>query len=168
MECCLSQSILEAEMFARSAQSAIFVAALVIGTQAHAQAVAYGTHYDESVTTFCGFNQTYCRTNFTQLPSNYLVLVKKIHCFIDTQIPLSQAFLKVSTTSGGQALSRFVPLPITSISPQASGRYSTSIESEPEWLMGQARFPFIEVSTPSQSVISVWCTLAGDLMTPIP
>jgi hypothetical protein len=153
--------------FSRLAQSVIFVAALVIGAQARAQVVSYGTYYDETASSFCGFNQTYCRVNFSQLPSTNLVKLKKIHCFAQTQTPgLSLANLRVATTSGGSPLSRFVPLPLAAVTPIAS-QYVTSIESEPEWLIGQSRFPFIEVGTVSQSLITVECTIVGELITPI-
>jgi hypothetical protein len=75
-----TQRFLEAEMFARLAMFAVVALALAVGSQAKATPLTYGTYYDEElVNGFCS-NATSCRSNFAQLPSDHLVLLKKINC----------------------------------------------------------------------------------------
>lgn len=155
--------------FCRLVRFAVLAVALVSGTGALAAPTMYGTYYDETPGVLnCNTGANFCRLYFSQLPSNKLVMARKLHCEITTRSPLIQARLEVAATSGGDALPRYVQLPIPpAITAQSNGYYYNSVEIETQWLMGQSRFPLVEVVTYAFSSIFVDCTLIGELIDPI-
>jgi hypothetical protein len=156
--------------FARLAQFAVLGTALVIGSQANAGALSYGTYYDETVLSQCGVvNQ--CRVNFSQLPPDKLVLVRKIHCQVSTQQQPAVMELFVSATLGGGPIARDLPLQFLPNQPGTSAlsdgflRYTVNVETQ--WLVGQSRFPYISIFAPTANSMTGDCTIIGDLVTPI-
>jgi hypothetical protein len=157
--------------FSRLVQSTILVAALVIGTQAHAVPTSYGTYYDETATVSCG-NATSCRVDFTQLPSNNLLLVNKIECVFSSQIAISTAAFYIATTAGGTSIARHLPLPFVPSQPgtaaQSDGSFRYTVDVTTQWLVGQGRFPYVFFQpVTGTGLMSGDCTLIGTLVTPI-
>ncbi|MGY8705081.1 hypothetical protein RAD16_04965 [Bradyrhizobium sp. 18BD] len=153
---------------ARFAKFAIVAAVLVTGSQANSASTIYGNYYDETASVNCAPGSFYCRLNFSQLPSTNLTKVKKVHCFVSTQATPIVARLHVSATSNGNSLGRYLPLQLPPPSAAlANGYIYTSILVETDWLVGQSRFPFIEVYTLTASPISIECTLIGESVDPI-
>jgi hypothetical protein len=165
---------MEAKMhFARLAQIATVLATFVIGSHANAAPVVYGTYYDESVPLGqCPGMTNNCAAFFSQLPSNQLTKVRRIHCFVRTTQRIVQATLEVSAApNGANVLSRFVPIPLpaSSVTPTSDGVYHTSLDLDTEWLVGQSRFPFVGVGLAAVGGVTLFqCTLIGDLIDPIP
>lgn len=154
--------------FARFARFAIIATALVTGNQANSAPTSYGTYYDETASTGCGLGGSFCRLNFSQLPSSNLTKIKKLHCTVRTQSAPVLVQLKVSATYNGGSLGRYLPMQLPLPSAAASdGIIYTSILVEADWLVGQSRYPYIEVSTASQSSIVIECTLIGESVAPI-
>ena len=166
MECSLCK--LEAEMFARIIQRAAISLALVTGGQVYAAPLTYGTYYDEKVSTFCDSSSAFCRLNFSQLPPDRLLMVRKINCSISSSLPIAQVILQISATSGGPSVStRTLPL-ATPPSQLISGVYFTNFREDTSFLIGQARYPFVVAGAQGGNDVSGFsCTLIGDLVTPI-
>lgn len=145
------------------------VAAIALsGVCAHATPVLYGTFYDETPGLKACPATTFCRQNFAQLSSVKLTLGMRLHCRIDTTSPVILATLGVSATDGGTPLGRYVQLTINRPPGTLSGYYYATVDTEPRFLMGQSRYPFVEVITDSTSTnIFVDCTLSGQLVDPI-
>jgi hypothetical protein len=159
---------MEVEMLARLAQFAFVALTIVIGYQAGATPVVYGTYYDETVSIGCS-NATFCRVNFSQLPADKLLMVNQISCaIISGSAPVAQVNLFIAATSGGSNIQRQYPL---SFPPSivASGGNFTNVQQNIHYLIGQGRFPFVAVSASTTTLVSftVTCTLVGDLVTPI-
>jgi hypothetical protein len=156
--------------FSRLAQSAVLVAALAIGTQAHAAPLVYGTYYDETTSFSCqNTSTTQCPALFSQLPADKLVMVRKIECFIYSAHVLSNGFLFISPTSGGVPIGRSLPMAIlmTGNSAHADGSYRYTVDMDIHWLVGQSRFPYVNFTSDAPATIIGDCTLVGDLVTPI-
>jgi hypothetical protein len=155
---------LEAEMFARFAQIAVASLALVVGHQAQATPLAYGSYYDEFLAGNCSTGV--CRINFSQVPTDKLVMISKISCSAFTAFPVVQGAFQVSATAGGAPLSRTLML-----SPPPSqlvnGNYYTSFREDTHFLIGQGRFPFVFLSAPGVISGVIQCTLIGDLVSPV-
>jgi hypothetical protein len=92
MQPLLTPNELEAEMFARLAMFAVVVMAFAIGSQARAAPLSYGTYYDEELVVENCTNASICRSNFSQLPSDNLFLLKKVNCVIISSQPLISVF----------------------------------------------------------------------------
>jgi hypothetical protein len=138
------------------------------GVCAHATPVLYGTFYDETPGLKTCNDATYCRQNFAQLSSTKLTLATSLHCRLSTTSPVVLATLRVSATDGGAALGRYVPLTINRPPGTLSGYYYATVDTDPRFLMGQSRYPFIEVVTDaSSSLLFIDCTLSGQLVDPI-
>ncbi|MBR0725323.1 hypothetical protein [Bradyrhizobium manausense] len=152
---------------ARFSKFAIVAVALVAGNQAKSASTNYGTYYDEYTYTSCGASG-YCRLNFSQLSSTDLTKIKKIHCTVITQTAPVIARLQVAATNNGGQLGRALPLQLPPPSaPVSNGYIYTSILVETDWLIGQARFPYIEVFPVSATPFSMECTLIGETVAPI-
>jgi hypothetical protein len=159
------RSILEAGMFVRFAQFAMAALGLVTGSHAHGAALVYGTYYDESKNTGCSGSE--CRINYSQTPSDKLLLVRKLGCIVVSGAPLTNVELFVSATEGGSALSRSFPMSFPAPRLVGTTNYFTNINEDLHFLVGQGRFPFVSVQTNTASNYFVSCTLIGDLVSPI-
>jgi hypothetical protein len=158
--------ILEVEMFARLAQFIFVALTIVIGCQAGATPVIYGTYYDESASIGCS-NAILCRVNFSQLPADKLLMVNQISCEISSgAAPVPQVNLLIAATFGGANLQRQYPL---SFPPAilSSGSNFTNVQQNIHYLIGQGRFPFVVATASTPVNFSMTCTLVGDLVTPI-
>src|SRR5258708_37383340 len=98
---------MEATMFSRLAQVTLFALGLAISNHANAAPLAYGTYYDETAVAVC-INATSCRLNFSQLPSDNLLMVQKINCVTVSSQPVAYVFLRISATLNGGSLSRYL------------------------------------------------------------
>jgi hypothetical protein len=158
---------MEAEMFARLALFAVVVLALAAGGQAKAAPLAYGTYYDEELLINTCATLPSCRSNFSQLPSDNLFLLKKVNCSITSSQPLVSVFVSISQTSGGSQFGRGIfvnPGPAVLI----SGIYNYSFMTDAQILIGQGRYPFVEAEAQvAISSITMVCGIVGDLVTPI-
>ncbi len=153
-------------MFARLAQFSSVTLALVMGNYANAAPLTYRTYYDETVTNLCNGNA--CRVNFSQLPSDKLTMVSQVSCTMaSTGAPVLQVLLEISAGIGGGAVStRNYALSFPA--PALTGSvYSTNVQQNIHYLIGQGRFPYVFVSTSNASFINMSCTIVGDLVTPI-
>lgn len=102
------------------------------------------------------------------MPSNKLTLVHRVTCRFTTTSPVIVASLQVSSTTNGAALERYVQLTLNQSASSPADIYCyTSVDTDPEFLMGQSRYPFVDVFTVSSSHIYIDCTLSGELITPI-
>ena len=153
-------------MFARLAQFALAALALTIGNHANAQALTYGTYYDETVATPSCPSSNACRVNFSQLPADKLLMVQKINCSMASTQLITGASLNISATSGGTSLSRFLPMAVPP-SQALSGGYFTNFREDTHFLVGQGRFPFVIIFASASSAWDVRCTLIGELVTPL-
>jgi hypothetical protein len=130
-------------MFSRLSQITLLALGLTISNHANAAPLTYGTYYDESASAVC-VNATSCRLNFSQLPSDKLLMVQKINCTTVSSQPIAYAFFQISATSGGSALSRNLPIALP-LAQLISGSYSTSWETNTHFLVGTGRFPYISL-----------------------
>ncbi|HEV2159580.1 hypothetical protein [Bradyrhizobium sp.] len=134
--------------FAPFAKFTAIATTLIISTQANAAPVRYGTYYDDlQVGTSCSGNYT-CQVNFSQLPSDRLLMLSKVNCSINSSQPLATAMVSASTGSGGWSLGRGVSF---SLGPAlfAANLYFYSFETDARFLIGQGRYPYIQASTSS-------------------
>jgi hypothetical protein len=153
--------------FARFVQFAAATLTLLAGTPAKAVPLTYGTYYDETVPNVQCPNTSLCRLNFSQLPADKLLVVQRINCAIASSQPVGQAFLEVSATFGGGLLPRYLPI-LVPPSQLIGSTYWTNFREETHFLIGQGRFPFLQVVTPITSTNTVvQCTIIGELVTPI-
>lgn len=141
---------------------------LVPAANSSAAPLSYGTYYDETVSAPTCVSTSVCSVYFSVTPADKLLMIKKINCTFNTPSAVQVAVLEIATTSHGSALQRVFPLPMPPAQ-NASGNYYTSLESQPDWLVGQSRFPFILFSTiTSSNFMNGTCTLRGELVDPIP
>jgi hypothetical protein len=152
-------------MSTRLARFTLIALGLTIGNHARTAPLAYGTYYDETV--FVGCNSlAVCRLNFAQLPADKLLMVQKINCsMVTSSQPIGQAFFQVSTTSGGTALARQLPIalpPSQLIGPD----YWTNFREDTHFLVGNGRFPFL-IASANLTTWNVTCTMIGELLSPI-
>lgn len=139
----------------------------LVGCGASAAPLSYGDYYDESASSVnCSGNNT-CRVNFSQTPADKLVMIRKLNCGIGSSTPVSQGFLLIATTNGGSFVSRNMPLPIPSVTSTIGGNYYVNFDAEIHWLIGQGRFPVVQIQTYGPSSVQMNCTLTGDLVDPI-
>lgn len=150
----------------RLSQIALALIGLMIGGSSSAAPLSYGAYYDETGVSNCG--ASLCRLNFSQTPTDKLVMVRKVNCAITSSSPVYQGFLFIATTNGGAAISRNLPLPIAAPIAISGGNYATNLESDIHWLIGQGRFPGLAFVTSVTANIGVSCTITGDLIDPIP
>jgi hypothetical protein len=152
----------------RLAQSAIFVATLVIGTQAHPVPLSYGTYYDESSSLGCGASVTFCRIEFSQLPLDKLLLLRKIHCDFTSGVPVSDSHLYIAATPGGNPIARNLPLQFIQVGAQTDGFFRYTVDMTTQWLVGQGRHPAVFFQIPTNTATMAGeCTLIGDLVAPL-
>lgn len=138
---------------------------LITGGSSSAASLAYGNYYDETVSERCE-NAYLCQLNFSQTPTDRLVMIRKVNCQIHSTSPVEQGFLGIGTAyGGGGGIRRYLPLPIPS--PVAGSSYQTNFESDSHWLVGQGRFPFIQMNSVPRGTYSILCTITGDLVAPI-
>ncbi|MBR0835980.1 hypothetical protein JQ612_22580 [Bradyrhizobium manausense] len=139
---------------------------LVPAVNSSAAPLTYGTYYDETASSGSCFSST-CNVYFSQTPADKLLMIRKINCVFGGSVAAQQAVLEIATQFHGAPIQRFLALPM----PQAQvtgGTFTTSVESQADWLVGQSRFPFVVVSTfTNASTINASCTLRGDLIDPI-
>jgi hypothetical protein len=163
----LSHKTMGAEMFARLAMLTVVALALAVGSQAKATPLTYGTYYDEEFVGGSCPNSQSCRANFSPLPSDNLLLLKKINCEITSSQPIVFVIVTISQTSGGQDFGRGIYVnPGPAVVTSASSSYLYSFQTDAQLLIGQGRYPFIQVETSGGS-ISMVCGILGDLVTPI-
>ena len=155
--------------FTRFLPFAAVAIALVAGSQAHSVALQYGKYYDETVVQDAlACSPTFCRMYFSQLPANKLVMVRKVHCTFISAKPMLRAALNVAATSGGSAISRHLPLTMIkdpAVSPNTF--FYATVDIETQWLMGQGRFPFVELEKSDTGSSYSDCTLIGEMVDPI-
>ncbi|MGY8705408.1 hypothetical protein RAD16_06640 [Bradyrhizobium sp. 18BD] len=155
--------------FARLAASAALAVSVVTTTPSIAAPVTVGTYYDETVSASCA-PATTCPVWFSQTPSDMLLLVQKVHCDVIGQPNIiAVARLMIATTKGGTALQRVLPLPLVSLTAgtAVSGSYFESIDTDAQWLIGQGRFPFVQLNaSATNSYVSGVCTISGQLIAP--
>jgi hypothetical protein len=158
-------------MITRLIYFAVVTACLVLGAnQANAQATIYGTYYDETV---LGINCTNpsivtCRVNFSQTPSDNLVMISEVSCYnSSTKQPYALA-LHVAATSGGDPISRELFIDYAPPLISTFALYAGAIHKNVQWLIGQGRYPYVEISYGSVSNnATVRCTIVGSVVTPI-
>ena len=145
----------------------VFLATLLLAVgEANAGPTIFGTYYDETVTSgSCGSNT--CRLNFSQTPADKLVLVSKINCNLQTNLPPPAFFFQIATTNGGNGLPRAIYLPF-SPSILSGGIYYTTFREDTQFLVGQGRFPYVSMGFLSGVVGNMSCTLIGSLVSPSP
>lgn len=137
---------------------------VVTGGSSSAAPLTYGSYYDETMQLYCNTG-TVCRINFGQTPADKLLMIRKINCQLQTSVRVTQGNLFIATTNGGQEIQRSLPLPIPS--PVAGSTYVTNFESDAHWLVGQGRFPYLYFYANGLTDWNTWCTITGDLVTPI-
>jgi hypothetical protein len=154
-------------MFARLTKFAVVALALAIGSQVKAAPLSYGTYYDEELVSPKCNNATTCQANFTQLPSDHLLLLKKVNCQITSLAPLTYVFVSISLTSGGENFGRGIYVnPGAAVT--ASNEYFYSFQTDAQILIGQGRYPFILAGVGgAPTTINMTCGILGDLVTPI-
>ena len=152
-------------MFTRFSQFVLVASLLLVSAQASAVPLAYGTYYDETVSSGCGGNT--CRLNFSQTPSDKLLLVSRINCNLQTNLQPSALLLQISATSGGSGLQRNLWLPF-SPAIVSGGIYYTTFREDTQFLVGQGRFPFVQMVFLAGIGGSISCTMIGSLVTPLP
>ena len=159
--------------FSRSAGASFLLACLFAGalvtSRADATPTIYGTYYDDTPVENGCFNQTYCQFYFSQLPSNKLVLVRKILCSLTTSSrPVGVYFLVAQGSNGSNTLARRLSLPVLAPVVQSNGYFLTSVDVDPRFLIGQSRYPYLQISTETTSgTLYGSCSLSGDLIDPI-
>jgi hypothetical protein len=163
----LSHKTMGAEMFARLAMLTVVALALAVGSQAKATPLTYGTYYDEEFVGGSCPNSQSCRANFSPLPSDNLLLLKKINCEITSSQPIVFVIVTISQTSGGQDFGRGIYVNPGPAVVASSGTNFYSFQTDAQILIGQGRYPFIFVQTGVSSSISMLCGILGDLVTPI-
>lgn len=152
-------------MFARLVCLAAAVA-LMMSNSAHAQATRYGTYYDETIVIDCPVGPA-CAAVFSQLPSDKLTVLHHISCNIVSYAPSRMATLRISTTaSPANAMPRAMPMPLGP-TVTSGGTYTTNTTLTTDYLVGQSRFPFVEVNDTQAGDILMQCTLEGELIDPI-
>jgi hypothetical protein len=167
MQPLFTQNELEAEMFARLTMLAVVVLALAVGSQAKAAPLSYGTYYDEEFVGGSCSTGGPCRANFTQTPLNNLLLLKKINCQITAAQVVALVIVSISQTSGGPDFGRGIYVnPGPAVVASSGSTYLYSFQTDAQILIGQGRYPFIQVETTGGSV-SMLCGILGDLVTPI-
>ncbi|WP_194467115.1 hypothetical protein [Bradyrhizobium sp. CCBAU 53340] len=145
-----------------------FIAPFILAGHSQAAPVRIGTYYDETISTTCSSPSVSCAAWFSGLPSDKMVLVQRVNCNFVGSLPLVKAHFGVSVTSGGASQPREIALPLSITNTTAvNGSYFAATDTGAEWLMGQGRFPYVEVFTNQASGTgSFKCTLIGKLVDP--
>ncbi|MGW1418597.1 hypothetical protein ACWAT4_00585 [Bradyrhizobium manausense] len=144
-------------------------AVLLSMTPGHAAATRFGTYYDDTAATASCASVTSCRLVFSQLPSDKLLLVQKVMCSVATnQSRPTDAYFRIGTGPNGiNPLTRHLKLPLPAApTADVDGFYHTSIDVDPNWLIGQSRWPFLDVVTATVQSMSIDCALRGELVDP--
>jgi hypothetical protein len=126
-------------MFARLIPFGVVTFFLVLGgNQANAQVVSYGTYYDETVAGIECANvaATTCRVNFSQTPSDKLVMVSQISCYLSSTKQPFAILLGVAPTSGGNPITRELFFPFDFPLINSLSRYAGAIHENVRWLIG--------------------------------
>jgi hypothetical protein len=164
----LSHKTMEAEMFDRLTMFAVVTLALAVGSQAKATPLSYGTYYDEEQVNVACAVAVSCRVNFSQLPSNNLLLLKKINCLVTSAQPLILVMVSISQTSGGASFGRGIYVnPGAAVVTSGPTEYNYSFQTDAQILIGQGRYPFIEAQSAAGGGFNMTCGILGDLVTPI-
>jgi hypothetical protein len=160
--------------FHRSLQFLILITTLVVGTQARSSdstPLAYGNYYDQTVDSLVCFTNpiSICYLRFNQLPSNKLLLIRKIQCSFNSSGPFGHPTLYVGTSFGNNPITRHLPLQIVELGNAVNGVYRYSVDMTTQWLVGQGRYPYIEINlaTAQPAAPGGGCTLIGDILNPI-
>jgi hypothetical protein len=154
-------------MFARLMMFTVVVLALAAGSQAKAAPLSYGTYYDEEEVSASCNSTTVCRAGFSALPSDHLLLLKKINCEIVSNEPVIYVTVSIAQTSGGPPFGRGIYVSPGSGVLTNAGQYVYSFQTDAQILIGQGRYPFIEVNYNLTSTSFMFCGILGDLVTPI-
>ena len=150
--------------------SALAAGAVLLSiTPGHAAGTRFGTYYDETAASVSCVGTTSCSISFSQLPSDKLLLVRKVFCSLTTtQSRPTHAYFKVATGPyNANPLTRHLMLPLPAApTADTDGYYHTSIDVDPNWLIGQSRYPYLEIVTATIQSTTIDCTLRGDLVDP--
>ncbi|MBR0689606.1 hypothetical protein JQ594_27070 [Bradyrhizobium manausense] len=144
-------------------------AVLLSMTPGHAAATRFGTYYDETAATASCVGLSTCSMSFSQLPSDKLLLVRKVMCSITTnQSRPTHAYFKVATGPyNANPLTRHLMLPLPAApTADVDGFYHASIDVDPNWLIGQARYPYLDITMAVAQSTTIDCTLRGELVDP--
>lgn len=150
--------------FARFARYAVLALPLVLGSQAQAVQITYGTYYDETLLPAdCGNPGPagQCTAWFSRTPADKLLKVTHVSCSYSAGAIPFDLVLSVAATVDIFDLGRQYHLDY----PQASKGVSNT---QMAFLVGQGRYPFVRIYTQAQTAIRITCTLIGELVTPIP
>lgn len=154
----------------RFAKATTIAAALVSASQIHAAPLSYGTYYDETVplSECLSGAGTSCQINFSQTPTNKLVLVTTVSCHMTSSKQPYEAILTISPTYGGGSLGRAQYFDFNPPLASAIGFYAGSFTKSTQLLVGPGRYPFVSFSfNGNQSNGSASCTLVGQLIDPL-
>jgi hypothetical protein len=122
------QCTLEVQMKFRAFLFAFTGFALIPSGSSSAAPLVYGNYYDETAQVTCSSN-SFCRLNFSQSPTDKLVMIRKLNCAVNSTNSLAEGYLYISTTNGGPQIQRNLPLPIPP-APLIGGTYWTNLESD--------------------------------------
>ncbi len=125
--------------------------------------VRYGTYYEDSGTNF-SCSGLFCRLNLAQTPSDQILMIKSVNCFVKSSQPLRSLQIAVTPTLGGLS-SRNRYLPFNANLP-GDGYYYYNVQQEVLFLIGASRFPFAAFDTTASASGFLKCTIAGELMNP--
>ena len=153
-------------MFARFLLAAI---AFLVAAGSHAKAAALisGTYYEEvqSNADCTGQGGSQCRINFSQTPSDKLLVVSRVTCSLHSSYPPGRIVLQISATSGGAPIGErsfdLAPIPRST----SATNWFTQMNETVHFLIDQGKFPYITVDL-TGVIFPFRCTLIGDL-TPI-
>jgi hypothetical protein len=158
---------METKMFARLTMFAVVALALAVGG-ARATPLSYGTYYDEEELVAVCNSGIACIVPFSAVPSDQLLLLKKVNCQINSNQPLIAVAVSISQTHGGTSFGRGIRVnPGIAVVTTGGTQYFYSFQTDAQILIGQGRFPFIEADTGSSSAMIMTCGILGDLVTPI-
>lgn len=154
----------------RFAKATIVAAALVLATQSHAGPIVYGTYYEDTLPgneCVTGAGNT-CQLYFSQTPSNKLVLVRNLSCYQSSTKQPYAAAINVSASLGGASLGRAQWIPYSPPLVSSLSLYAGVFQSDIRLLIGQGRFPMIQVFyNGTSSVATLVCSISGELVDPL-
>lgn len=151
----------------RSFRQTFLLFAVFSSAQVSAAPVVYGDYYDETINQGGACGGGFCYVKFSQTPSDKLVRITRVSCRIYSSAQPIALELGIATGTDPSVtkLSRF-----QFFGPPApqfiGGAYVTLLNEETNFLIGQGRFPFVEIGL--SSVNSNTCTISGQIVNPLP
>ncbi|MBV8850874.1 MAG: hypothetical protein JOZ16_14965 [Methylobacteriaceae bacterium] len=121
-----------------------------------------GTYYeDQAAGTTTSSSILYL--SFAQLPSDKNFNLSNVGCLIRSTPAITQIYMKVGTTSGGQDLQRIAPISFTNVVVDLS-EHIYSFNSSLYFKIGKSRFPTLLIDSASGTpYIGATCTINGTL-----